>query len=122
MLNDVLGFQNVDDQNGGKFHKTEQTDHVDHYTLCLADLDLIEEEGKADSHGIHDLQQIWQQFGTGAIDQVHNMPDTKGHTGNNNGRFYAIPGHCLKQQAPENHFLKEADAEHREDIQHRFRQ
>ena len=50
MLNDVLGFQNVDDQNGGKFHKTEQTDHVDHHTLCLADLDLIEEEGKADSH------------------------------------------------------------------------
>ena len=46
ILQNLFHFQNIYHQHRCQFHQSEQSDQVDHCTLRLADLDLVEQEGK----------------------------------------------------------------------------
>jgi len=48
------------------------------------------------------------------------MPDTEGHAGNDHSGFYAVFPHRFKEKSAEDHFLEEADAEHRKYVQRGF--
>lgn len=71
---------------------------------------------KADRSGIDDLAYVGNQFHSTPIKQINNMPYSKQNTGNYNGSFHVVIAHSVKQQSPENQFLKEANKKHTSNV------
>ena len=67
---------------------------------------------EADGSGIDHLADIGNQFHSTSIKQINNMSNSKQYAGHDNCSFYIILTHSIKQQSPENQFLKESDKKH----------
>ena len=67
------------------------------------------DQQKTDRDGKNDLAQVIDKIHAAAVEQVDDMPDTKSHTGDNNGGFDIILCNGLKQKPPEDHFLQETN-------------
>ena len=67
------------------------------------------DQQKTDRNGKDDLAQIADQIHAASVEQVDDMPDTKSHTGDNNGGFDIILCNGLKQKPPEDYFLQETN-------------
>ena len=68
-----------------------------------------------------DLTQVGHQIHAAAVEQIDNVPDAKGHAGDDDRRFYVFPCNGHQQKAPEDHFLQKPDAEHAHDAADHFR-
>ena len=76
---------------------------------------------EAHCNGKDDLAQIACQIHPAAVEQVDDMPDAKGHAGDDNGGSHIVPCNRRKQEPPEDHFLQGSDAEHTCNAANRFR-
>ena len=80
--------------------------------------DCDQQESNRD--GKNDLAQVIDKIHAAAVEQVDDMPDTKSHTGENNGGFDIILCNGLKQKPPEDHFLQKSNTEHTHNPTGRF--
>lgn len=80
--------------------------------------DCDQQESNRD--GKNDLAQVIDKIHAAAVEQVDDMPDTKSHTGDNNGGFDIILCNGLKQKPPEDYFLQKSNTEHTYDTADRF--
>ena len=79
------------------------------------------DQQEAHRNGKDNLAQVVDPIHPAAVEQVDDMPDTKGDAGNDNGGFEIILCDGRKQEPPEDHLLQEPDAEHTHDPADRFR-
>ena len=70
---------------------------------------------EADRDGKNDLTQVIAKLHAAAVEQVDDMSDAEGDAGNDNGRLDIVPCDCREQEAAEDYFLQESDAEHTHD-------
>ena len=88
------------------------------YQAPTAIKDRDQQESNRD--GKNDLAQVIDKIHAAAVEQVDDMPDTKSHTGDNNGGFDIILCNGLKQKPPEDYFLQKSNTEHTYDTADRF--
>ena len=81
--------------------------------------DCDQQESNRD--GKDDLAQIAHEIHAAAVEEVDEMPDAEGHAGDDNGGADIILRNGRKQEAPEDHFLQKAHAEHTHDPAGHFR-
>ena len=79
------------------------------------------DQQEADRNCKGDLVQVIYKIHAAAVEQVDDMPDAESHAGDNNGRLDIVLCDGRKQEAPENHFLQESNAEHTHNPADRFR-
>ena len=73
---------------------------------------------KTDKHSEEDLYQIFRYTHAAAVEQIDDMTQTKGDTGDYYRPLNAVTGHGLEQESAEDQFLQKADAEHLDDEAH----
>ena len=70
------------------------------------------DQQEADRDGKDDLAQVIDKIHAAAVEQIDDMPNTKGHAGNHHRRFDIGFCHGGKQKPSENHLFQKANAEH----------
>ena len=63
------------------------------------------DQQKADRNRKSDLAQVIYKIHAATVEQVDDMPDAEGHTGDDNSRFDIVLCDGSKQESTEDHFL-----------------
>mgnify|MGYP004679997615 CR=1 FL=1 len=79
------------------------------------------DQQEADCDRKDNLAQVTHKIHAAAVEQVDDMSDAEGDTGNDNGRFNIVLCDGHKQKTTEDHFLQKSNAEHTHDAADRFR-